>query len=219
MEFPSALSQLLGVFPLLLAITIAQRPPSPENVTVIASAKFPNASISYKETQICETTQGVKGYSGFVNLPPNTAEGRAYELHTWFWFFEARNFPEHAPLSLWFNGGPGSPSSPAAVGENGPCLVLPNSRDTKLNPWSWNDRVNMLYIDQPVQVGFSHDTLVDNTVNEVASPFSPSKLSASDVNSTVLAGVLSSQNTTLSPDSTVPAATAIWEFLQVWMQE
>ena len=42
-----------------------------------------------------------------------------------------------------------------ALSENGPCFVNKDSNSTYLNPWSWNNEVNMLYIDQPVQVGFS----------------------------------------------------------------
>jgi len=38
-----------------------------------------------QETHICETTDGVKGYSGYVNLPAAPAEGRNYPQHTWFW--------------------------------------------------------------------------------------------------------------------------------------
>ena len=28
----------------------------------------------------------------------------------WFWFFEARNHPDTAPLAMWLNGGPGCAS-------------------------------------------------------------------------------------------------------------
>ncbi|KAK0617470.1 Alpha/Beta hydrolase protein [Immersiella caudata] len=47
--------------------------------------------------------------------------------------------------------------------ENGPCFVTPDSNSTVLNPWRWNNEVNMLYIDQPTQVGFSFDTLTNVT--------------------------------------------------------
>ena len=61
-----------------------------------------NLSIRYKEPLICETTPGVKSYSGYVD----TRDGS----HTFFWFFEAREKPETAPITIWLNGGPGSDS-------------------------------------------------------------------------------------------------------------
>lgn len=61
-----------------------------------------NVTIRYKEPNICETTKGVKSYSGYVDL--------AADSHTFFWFFEARHDPENAPITLWLNGGPGSDS-------------------------------------------------------------------------------------------------------------
>lgn len=61
-----------------------------------------NATIRYNRTDICETTPGVNSYSGFVDLDA--------ESHIFFWFFEARNSPETAPITLWLNGGPGSDS-------------------------------------------------------------------------------------------------------------
>ena len=128
-------------------------------------------ALTFLKARICETTSGVKSYTGYVNLPANPSEGRTYDIHTFFWFFEARKDPANAPLSLWLQGGPGSPSIPAALGENGPCRVTPDSKGTVLNPWSWNNEVNMLYIDQPVQTGFSYDTLVNGTIDETVNPY------------------------------------------------
>lgn len=112
----------------------------------------------------------MKAYSGYVHLPPNAQEDRNYETNTFFWFFEARESPEDAPLSLWLQGGPGVPSITAAIGENGPCIIASDSKTSTLNPWSFNRRVNMLYIDQPSQVGFSYDTLVNGTIDQIESP-------------------------------------------------
>jgi Serine carboxypeptidase len=177
-----------------------------------------------RKTTICETTEGVKSYSGYVHLPADPAEGRNYETNTYFWFFEARNNPENAPLSLWLQGGPGVPSITAAVGENGPCIVMEDSRSTVLNPWSWNDKVNMLYIDQPVQVGFSYDTLVNGTLDEYIAPYiyTPHNFTASgapQTNLTFLTGTFASENPVKAPNTTVAAAPAIWHFMQTWMQE
>lgn len=176
-----------------------------------------------QKTKICETTKGVKSYSGYVNLPADLAEGRPYDVHTFFWFFEARKNPAKAPLSLWLQGGPGSPSIPAALGENGPCRVNPDSKGTTLNPWSWNNEVNMLYIDQPVQTGFSYDKLVNGTVDETFLPFIVTPLGLSSpppiLNSTTLLGVFPSQNSLSTANTTSTAARAAWHFMQVWMQQ
>lgn len=43
--------------------------------------------------------------------------------------------------------------------EHGPCFVHSDSNSTYLNEWSWNNEVNMLYIDQSNQVGLSYEEL------------------------------------------------------------
>jgi carboxypeptidase C (cathepsin A) len=219
-----ALQTLWAVCSLALPVVTAAFPPTPEGVTVVESTKFPGVSISFKETSICETTEGVKGYSGYVNLPPSPAENRNYEAHMFFWFFEAREDPENAPLSIWLQGGPGVPSTSAALGENGPCIVLEDSKTTELSPWSWNDKVNMIYIDQPVQVGYSYDKLVNGTLDVVDSPFQykPANFSQTGVpetNLTFLTGTFPSQNFANAPNTTVAAAPIMWQFMQTWMQE
>lgn len=78
-------------------------PMHPSGVKTIKTAN--NATIRYKEPGkkgVCETTPGVKSYSGYVETSPTS--------HTFFWFFEARHDPENAPITLWLNGGPGSDS-------------------------------------------------------------------------------------------------------------
>jgi hypothetical protein len=158
-----------------------------------------------------------------VNLPANLIANQNYESHIYFWFFEARKDAKHAPLSIWLQGGPGVPSSSAAVSENGPCVVLPDSKTTALNPWSWNDKVNMLYIDQPVQVGYSYDKLTNGTLDIVDSPFAykPADFSAGvpETNLTFLTGTFASQSFANAPNTTMGAAPFIWHFMQTWMQE
>jgi hypothetical protein len=82
----------------------------------------------------------------------------------------------------------------------------------------------MLYIDQPVQVGFSYDSLINGTVNEIDSPFAvmPMDSQASEapsVNSTFFTGTFASQNNTTTANTTQHAALAIWHFMQTWTQE
>lgn len=111
----------------------------------------------------------MRSYTGYVHLPAGSlsdiGEPNDYPINTFFWFFEARKDPQNAPLSLWLNGGPGSSSMLGLFVENGPCYVNADSNSTRLSEWSWNNEVNMLYLDQPVQVGLSYDELQNVTVN------------------------------------------------------
>jgi carboxypeptidase D len=101
--------------------------------------------------------------------------------------------------------------------------VTPDSKGTVLNPWSWNNEVNMLYIDQPVQTGFSYDRLVNATVDETLLPYIVTPLPPSspipELNTTFLAGVFPSQDPLSTANTTSTAALAAWHFMQIWMQE
>jgi carboxypeptidase D len=216
---------LLGVNLLAQAARCAFTPPTPQTgkLQIARSLLDPQVSLSFKQTHICETTPGVKSYSGYVNLPADDAQGRPYDIHTFFWFFEARQNPSNAPLSIWLQGGPGSPSIIAALGENGPCFVTRDAKGTVLNPWSWNNEVNMLYIDQPVQTGFSYDRLINGTIDETLLPYVVTPLPPSapppDLNSTFLQGVFPSQDPASTANTTLTAARAAWHFMQTWMKE
>ncbi|KAI0397326.1 alpha/beta-hydrolase [Xylariaceae sp. FL0594] len=198
----------------------AALPPRMEGGKTVQSLLDPKVSLSFKETHICETTPGVKSYSGYVNLPAGTVEGQDYDIHTFFWFFESRKEPEHAPLSIWLQGGPGSPSVVAAIGENGPCRVTADSKDTVLNEWSWNNEVNMLYIDQPVQTGFSYDRIINGTIDETRIPFNVTPTEKyEDVNYHTLAGRFASQDPRSTASTAQVAAAAAWHFMQIWTQQ
>ncbi|KAK8036304.1 hypothetical protein PG993_008918 [Apiospora rasikravindrae] len=112
---------------------------------------------------ICETTSGVNQYSGYISV--------GTDMNMFFWqatlsFFEARDSPTTAPLATWFNGGPGCSSMIGLFEENGPCQFYNGSSTPSLNPYSFNNFANMLYIDQPIGVGFSYgNDTVDSTVS------------------------------------------------------
>ncbi|KAG6329228.1 hypothetical protein ID866_9862 [Astraeus odoratus] len=127
------------------------------------STIFKDTSVRYiMDSGICETTPGVTQYSGYITVGNN--------MSMWFWFFEARHSPETAPFTLWLNGGPGCSSMIGLFQENGPCQVNPDGMTTSLNPYSWNNVSNMIYIDQPIGSGFSYGTDSANTT-WAAAPF------------------------------------------------
>lgn len=110
-----------------------------------------NSSISYvTDSGICETTEGVTQYSGYLDV--------GTDMHMWFWFFAARNSPTDAPLVLWLNGGPACSSMIGLFQEHGPCHFVDDATEPSLNEYSWNTYANMLYVDQPIGTGFSYGT-------------------------------------------------------------
>jgi cathepsin A (carboxypeptidase C) len=56
---------------------------------------------------------------------------------------------------LWLNGGPGCSSSTGLLFELGPCAISDEGRNTTHNPHSWNSKANIIFLDQPVAVGYS----------------------------------------------------------------
>ncbi|KAF6527310.1 hypothetical protein HZS61_010354 [Fusarium oxysporum f. sp. conglutinans] len=131
---------------------------APKGLEVVSSKLFNGAEISYKKTSVCETTEGVNAYSGYVSLPKSLLPDFQHwdekqKAHFFFWYFEARNNPSTAPTSIYIGGGPGSSSFDNTNGF--PCSVNADSNSTTLNDISWNKHVNMLYIDQPLGTGFS----------------------------------------------------------------
>ncbi|KAL7936598.1 Alpha/Beta hydrolase protein [Trichoderma chlorosporum] len=122
------------------------------------------ATIDYvTNSGVCETTPGVNQYSGYVSVGTN--------MSMFFWFFESRNSPSTAPLAMWVNGGPGCSSMLGLFTENGPCTFNNAEGDTPvLNPYSWNEYANMLYVDQPIGTGFSFGSETVNTTFGTAEP-------------------------------------------------
>jgi cathepsin A (carboxypeptidase C) len=79
-------------------------------------------------------------------------------------FFESRNDPENDPVVLWLNGGPGCSSLTGLFLELGPSSV---NKKIELvpNPYSWNSNASVIFLDQPVNVGYSYSgSTVSNTV-------------------------------------------------------
>lgn len=107
------------------------------------------------------------------------------------------------------------------LSENGPCKVNVDSNSTYLNPWSFNNEVNMLYIDQPDQVGFSWDILTNATLDQTTGEITPTDFSSGvpKTNDTFYVGTFPSQDQGNTANDTRNAARALWHFAQTWFQE
>ncbi|KAK4159534.1 Alpha/Beta hydrolase protein [Cladorrhinum sp. PSN259] len=195
--------------------------PTPEGTTLVSSEKYPGASISYKQTHICETTPGVKAYSGYVHLPSTILADvpASFNISLFFWYFQARNNPSTAPTSIYVGGGPGSS---ALDDTNGfPCTINSDANSTTLNSWSWNNNVNMLYVDQPVMAGFSYSTMVNGIMNLISPDIVPVDTpdQFTQTNSTTVPATISLPDPSAGLNTTAQAARAMWHFAQVWFQE
>jgi hypothetical protein len=61
--------------------------PLPQDITEVLSKNYPGASITYKENAICETTSGVRSWSGYVHLPSSLISDASYDQSLFFWYF------------------------------------------------------------------------------------------------------------------------------------
>lgn len=99
----------------------------------------------------------VKQYSGYLDDDEE-------DKHLFYWFFESRNDPKKDPVVLWLNGGPGCSSLTGLFMELGPSSI--NEKiELKYNDFSWNANASVIFLDQPVNVGYSYSGgSVSNTV-------------------------------------------------------
>ena len=113
-----------------------------------------------------------KHYSGFF---PTTLDGsKGGMLH--YWLTLSENKPATDPLVVWLQGGPGCSSLFGMLYENGQFRFSgdtdANGQATLVqNPYSWTKVANMLFLEQPVGVGFSYCLNNNCTCDSEGCPF------------------------------------------------
>ncbi|KAI8968765.1 carboxypeptidase C [Trametes punicea] len=123
---------------------------------LVTHPAFSEHQLRVTEPSLCDTA--VKQVSGYLDI--------AKDKHLFFWFFEARRSPQNAPLVLWLNGGPGCSSTTGLLFELGPCRIANEGKNVTYHPQSWTESANVIFLDQPVNVGYSYadgSTSVDTT--------------------------------------------------------
>ena len=123
--------------------------------TVLSHPLFPNHSLRIKKSNVCGTDDGVKSYTGYIDVGAR---------HLFFYFFESRRNPDKDDVIFWTNGGPGCSSALGVFMELGPCKVLDGKTPTYHHE-SWNTNANILFVDQPVGVGFSYADYGESVVS------------------------------------------------------
>ena len=91
----------------------------------------------------------VNQYTGYFDINEE-------DKHLFFWFFESRNDPANDPVILWLNGGPGCSSMTGLFFELGPSSINGTTLTPVNNPFSWNTNASVIFLEQPVGVGYSY---------------------------------------------------------------
>lgn len=89
--------------------------------------------------------------------------GEAEEVQLLYYFVQSQRSPTRDPVVLWFTGGPGCSTLCAFFYSSGPLAFnaanysggLPTLH---LNPFTWTQVLNMIYVDSPAGAGFSYAT-------------------------------------------------------------
>ncbi|KAH9108518.1 hypothetical protein LEN26_009137 [Aphanomyces euteiches] len=97
-------------------------------------------------------------YAGHIELPSNGQK-------MFYWLVESESNPDTDPLVLWLNGGPGCSSLGGFFTELGP-FVVESDLSVKRNPYAWNRKANVLFLESPAGVGFSQPRLNDTDYND-----------------------------------------------------
>lgn len=87
-------------------------------------------------------------FSGYLNIPDT-------QKFIHYWLVESESNPETDPIVFWTNGGPGCSGLIGFMTEQGP--FRPDAEgNLDENPYAWNKIANMIFLEQPVGVGFSY---------------------------------------------------------------
>ncbi|KAF0709428.1 Aste57867_5926 [Aphanomyces stellatus] len=97
-------------------------------------------------------------YAGHLALPSNGQK-------MFYWLVESESNPSTDPLVLWLNGGPGCSSLGGFFTELGP-FVVNSDLTVKRNPYAWNRKANVVFLESPAGVGFSQPLLNTSEYND-----------------------------------------------------
>ena len=93
-------------------------------------------------------------FSGYLNLP-----GTKKNIH--YWLVESEANPDIDPVVFWTNGGPGCSGLIGFMMEQGP--FRPDEQGIlRENVYAWNKIANIVFLEQPVGVGFSYSVNEDD---------------------------------------------------------
>ncbi|GFO45469.1 carboxypeptidase [Plakobranchus ocellatus] len=103
-----------------------------------------------RESRVQLDGVNIESYSGYITVDERL------DKNLFFWFFPAAKIePKDAPLVLYLNGGPGYSSLVGLFAEIGP-FTVDKDLNIQMADFPWTDTFNVLFVDNPVFVGFSY---------------------------------------------------------------
>jgi len=100
-------------------------------------------------------------YSGYVNINiednnnNNINDNNGRKIFYWFVSKEGSKDYTKEPTLLWTNGGPGCSGMVGFLTEQGPFRPTKDGKTLERTEFAWNQLANIVFIEQPVGVGFS----------------------------------------------------------------
>ncbi|KAF9006048.1 Alpha/Beta hydrolase protein [Cyathus striatus] len=109
----------------------------------------------------------VISYSGHIGLNGDTP---TRPKRSFFWYFEAENDPENAPVILVTGGGPGTSGLMAPLLGQSACDIT--EKGIQFNSFRWTEHFNLIALDHPIGVGFSprRVRLLAKILQDISSP-------------------------------------------------
>ncbi len=107
----------------------------------------------------------------FKFLKPDAHSGGYFTIdgtdggHMFYMYIKNRHDDPDAPLLFWTNGGPGCSSLIGLFLENGPYRIL-DDLTLCWNPHGWDTAYNIIFVDHPLDVGFSYGSEDDKVTTE-----------------------------------------------------
>ncbi|KAK4219979.1 putative carboxypeptidase [Rhypophila decipiens] len=215
---PTLIGSLLAASTLATQ-SLAQFAPYDGNLTYIESPYDLGINISYRKVPkgVCQTAFDSQiQYTGWISVPGE------FPTNIFYWLVYARE-PTNA-LTVWLNGGPGSTSMIGFFTGAGPCEVVEKGADrleTVAREWGWDRASNMVFFDQPNQVGFSFDSPTNKSVDFQFGNFTqvPQSVPKGRNPLTFLNGTFPTYNPANTANTSSQAAMAMWHAMQVFLGE
>ena len=143
----------MKIFTLLLALAA---------LLAITHAGYTNTTDFWRQQLgYSEADMHFQGYAGILFIYSGFEEINWYrpagQSHMFYELFSSKGtdiMDQAVPLIIWLQGGPGGSSQFGCFTEMGPIRIIDNK--AKLFPYSWSTLGHMIFIDQPLNVGFSY---------------------------------------------------------------